>query len=90
MCVMESMLAVSKNLLLFVKSSHYPAMTPRPDIGSNHHPDCIYLQLLEAHQEISSIFLIKHADHASAELMILHPLRNPRQWHRSEMLYALV
>lgn len=87
---MESMLAVSENLLLFVKSTHYPAMIPRPDVGSNHHLDCIYLQLLEAQQEISSIFLIKHDDHGSAELMILHPLNNPRQWQRSEMLYALV
>lgn len=52
-------------------------MTPRPDVGSNHHLDCIYLQLLEAQQEISSIFLIKHDDHGSAELMILHPLNNP-------------
>lgn len=53
---MESVLAVSENLLLFVKSTHYPAMTPRPDVGSNHHLDCIYLQLLEAYKEISLIF----------------------------------
>lgn len=53
---MESVLAVSENLLLFVKSTHYPAMTPRPDVGSNHHLDCVYLQLLEAYKEISLIF----------------------------------
>lgn len=69
---------------------NYPAMTARADAGSNHHLDCFYLQLLEAHQEISLIFLIKHDDHGSAELMTLHPLNNPRQWQRSEMLYALV
>lgn len=69
---------------------NYPAMTARPNAGSNHHLDCFYLQLLEAHQEISLIFLIKHDDHGSAELMILHPLNNPRQWQRSEMLCALV
>lgn len=53
---MEAMLDVSESLLLFVKSTHYPAMTPRPNVGSNYHRDCIYLQLLETHQEISLIF----------------------------------
>lgn len=33
-------------------------------------PEQIYLQLLEAHQKIRLIYLVKYADHGSAELMI--------------------
>lgn len=79
-----------KNSLQFVKSTHYPAVTPSHNVGSNHHPERVYLQLPEAHRKMSLIFLMKHADHRSAELMISHPLNNPRQRHRSDLLYTLV